>query len=40
MFFICVAAIWARSKLKGVNPIMAATGMLSSASIIMVPLAL
>ncbi|MDB9726780.1 DMT family transporter [Amylibacter sp.] len=45
LFLICacfsyaVAAIWARSKLKGVNPIMAATGMLSSASIIMVPLA-
>ena len=38
-FSYAVAAIWARSKLKGVNPIMAATGMLSSASIIMVPLA-
>ncbi|MDC0551918.1 DMT family transporter [Amylibacter sp.] len=38
-FSYAVAAIWARSKLKGVNQIMAATVMLSSASIIMVPLA-
>lgn len=39
-FSYAAAAIWARSKLKGLNPIMAATGMLTSASIIMVPLAL
>ena len=34
------AAVWARANIKGIHPIMAATGMLSSASIIMVPLAL
>ena len=39
-FSYASAAIWARSKLKDVNPITAATGMLTSASIIMVPLAL
>jgi len=39
-FSYAVAAIWARSKLKGVNPIMAATGMLTSASLIMIPLAI
>ena len=39
-FSYASAAIWARSNLKGVNPITAATGMLTSASIIMVPLAL
>ena len=39
-FSYAVAAIWARSKLTGVNPIMAATGMLTSASLIMIPLAI
>ncbi|MDB4184735.1 DMT family transporter, partial [Amylibacter sp.] len=39
-FSYAAAAIWARSKLKGVNPIMAATGMLTSASLIMIPLAI
>ena len=39
-FSYASAAIWARSKLKDVNLITAATGMLTSASIIMVPLAL
>ena len=39
-FSHAVAAIWARSKLTGVNPIMAATGMLTSASLIMIPLAI
>ena len=34
------AAVWARANIKDIHPIMAATGMLSSASIIMVPLAL
>ena len=33
-FSYAAAAIWARSKLKGVNPVMAATGMLTSASLI------
>jgi drug/metabolite transporter (DMT)-like permease len=35
-----VAAVWARAKIKGIHPIMAATGMLTGSSIIMVPLAL
>ena len=34
------AAVWARANIKDIHSIIAATGMLSSASIIMVPLAL
>ena len=34
------AAVWARSKIKGLHPIMAATGMLTGSSIIIIPMAL
>lgn len=35
-----LAAVWGRAKIKGLHPIMAATGMLTAATTIMVPLAL
>lgn len=34
------AAVWARSQIKGLHPIMAATGMLTGSSIIIIPMAL
>ncbi len=34
------AAVWGRSQIKGLHPIMAATGMLTGASIIIIPMAL
>jgi len=34
------AAIWARTQLKGLNPVVAATGMLTGSTVIMIPIVL